>query len=46
MIYGFVGLNGVGKIMIIKMILGLLKFDMGFIIIFGKKVNFGRIDIN
>lgn len=46
MIYGFVGPNGAGKTTTIKMILGLLKFDTGFITIFGKKVNFGRTDTN
>lgn len=44
MIYGFVGPNGAGKTTTIKMILGLLKFNTGFITIFGKKVNFGRTD--
>lgn len=38
MIYGFVGPNGAGKTTTIKMILGLLKFDTGFITILVKKL--------
>lgn len=30
-VYGLLGLNGVGKMMILRMILGLLWFDSGFV---------------
>lgn len=37
-IYGFLGLNGVGKIMIMKMIINLIKLTSGEIEIFGEKL--------
>lgn len=38
-IYGFLGFNGVGKFIILKMILGLVKLINGNIDVFNKYVN-------
>lgn len=37
-IFGFLGLNGVGKLMIIKMIIGIYGVDKGIIMINGKNI--------
>lgn len=37
-IYGFVGLNGVGKSIVMKMLLNFVKLNFGEIVMFGKKV--------
>lgn len=37
-IYGFLGLNGAGKTTLIRMLLGMIKPDNGYIKLFGKKL--------
>lgn len=41
MIFGFIGKNGVGKIIIMKLILGFIKKDSGMIWVNGKEVEYG-----
>lgn len=45
-IYGFIGQNGAGKTTTMKMVLGLLKADSGFISVCGEKVSFGQTKTN
>lgn len=44
-IYGFLGPNGAGKTTTLKLILGLLKKQVGEIFVFGKSVEKNRIEI-
>ena len=45
-IFGFLGKNGAGKTTTMKMILGFLKIDEGFIEVFGEKVKYGQTNTN
>ncbi|MDD5933957.1 MAG: ABC transporter ATP-binding protein [Clostridiales bacterium] len=45
-VFGFLGQNGAGKTTTMKMVLGLLKPDQGFIEIFGEKVKYGQTKTN
>lgn len=45
-IFGFLGKNGAGKTTTMKMILGFLKVDDGFIEVFGEKVKYGQTNTN
>lgn len=38
-IYGFLGLNGAGKTTLIRMLLGMIKPDMGEVLLFGKQLS-------
>lgn len=46
LVFGFVGKNGVGKIIIMKMVFGLFKLDSGIIDVCGEKVIYGKISFN
>jgi len=45
-IYGFIGKNGAGKTTTMKTVLGLLKADLGEIIVNGEKVVYGQTSTN
>ncbi len=45
-IYGFIGKNGAGKTTTMKTILGLLKVDLGEIVVNGEKVVYGQTSTN
>jgi len=45
-IFGFIGKNGAGKTTTMKMILGLLKSDGGYIEVCGEPVNYGQTKTN
>lgn len=45
-IFGFLGKNGAGKTTTMKMILGFLKKDEGYIEVFGEEVSFGQSKTN
>ena len=45
-IFGFLGKNGAGKTITMKMILGFLKIDGGSIEVFGEKVKHGQTNTN
>ena len=45
-VFGFVGVNGAGKTVTMKLILGLLEGDSGTIKVAGEKVKYGQNDTN
>lgn len=45
-IYGFIGKNGAGKTTTMKAVLGLLKADLGEIVVCGEKVVYGQTSTN
>ena len=45
-IFGFIGKNGAGKTTTMKIILGLLESDSGYIEVMGKRVSFGQTPTN
>lgn len=43
-VYVFMGENGVGKLMLIKVLIGVYWIDFGFIVVLGSECCFGGVD--